>query len=204
MTVNDCIKQLESLRAHCYAMDDGKLDSTDCWGKDVQALDMALDTMKAGAGLGFVCVQGSPDAAQTPEVEWLPELVTEICPHCESEVTLEWDVEARGYKAFCPVCGGRLMLCDECQHRGPDGEHTGDCDYNPETDTCRFNQPGDGVKHLREWNIRRIVAPEAGRLIAYANEYGGSVQYGVLRVPKNERPDRYDYWLYLPEPPEAY
>lgn len=199
MTIQECIKQLESLRANCDAMDDGKLDSMDCWDKDVQALDMAIDLMKSNAGLGFACVQGSPDVALAPELELLPELVTEICPHCESEVTLEWDVEERGYKAFCPVCGGRLMLCDECQHRGPGGEHTGDCDYNSETDTCRFNHPGDGVKHLRNWNIRRIMAPEAGRLIAYANRYGSEALYGVLRVLKNERPDRYDYWMYLPE-----
>lgn len=141
MTMNECIKQLESLRAHCDAMDDGKLDSMDCWNKDVQALDMAIDLMKSNAGLGFACALSSPDVALAPELEWLPELVAEICPHCESEVTLEWDVEARGYKAFCPVCGGRLMLCDECQHRGPGGECTGDCDYNAETDSCRFNPP---------------------------------------------------------------
>lgn len=45
MTIQECIKQLESLRAHCDAMDDGKLDSTDCWDKDVQALDMALEIL---------------------------------------------------------------------------------------------------------------------------------------------------------------
>ena len=143
MTIEKSIKQLESLRAHCDAMDDGKLDSMDCWNRDVQALDMAIDLMKSNAGLEFACVQGIPDVALAPELEWLPELVTEVCPHCESEVTLGWDVEERGYKAYCPVCGGRLMLCDECQHRGPDGEYTGDCDYNAETDSCRFNHPGD-------------------------------------------------------------
>lgn len=192
MTIQECIK---------------RLDSTDCWDKDVQALDMAIEAMaeaaaalkRANERIGVACVQGSPDVALAPELEWLPELVTEVCPHCESEVTLGWDVEERGYKAFCPVCGGRLMLCDECQHRGPGGEYTGDCDYNAETDSCRFNHPGDGVEHLRQWNIRRIADPEAGRLIAYANKYGSEALYGVLRVPKNERPDRYDYWMYLPE-----
>lgn len=66
--------------------------------------------------------------------------VTEWCPHCESEITMMWDVRSMGYKAFCPVCGERLMLCDECQHSGPDGTYTGGCDYRSESDTCRHNR----------------------------------------------------------------
>ena len=38
--------------------------------------------------------------------------------------------------AFCPYCGKRLMLCDECRHSG-----CGPCDYDSEADTCRHN-PG--------------------------------------------------------------
>lgn len=34
--------------------------------------------------------------------------ITEVYPHCKSEVTLYWDVKDRGYKAFCPVCGERV------------------------------------------------------------------------------------------------
>lgn len=40
--------------------------------------------------------------------------VTEVCPHCETEVTFAWDVEEFGYNAFCPVCGKRLMMCSQC------------------------------------------------------------------------------------------
>lgn len=64
--------------------------------------------------------------------------VTELCPNCETEVEMRWDVEMFGYKAYCPYCGQRLMLCDECQH--PNGEFSDDCDYCTETDTCRFNR----------------------------------------------------------------
>lgn len=64
-------------------------------------------------------------------------LVTETCPNCGEEVTMVWDVEMNGYKAFCPYCGGRLMLCDECQH--PGGEYIADCDYDADSDTCRYN-----------------------------------------------------------------
>lgn len=29
-------------------------------------------------------------------------IVTEVCPHCEAEVEMRWNVAADGYKAFCP------------------------------------------------------------------------------------------------------
>ena len=62
-------------------------------------------------------------------------IVTEMCPHCQSEVQMQWDTDTMGFKAFCPVCGERLMLCDECLQVG------GVCDYDSETDTCKHNQP---------------------------------------------------------------
>lgn len=68
--------------------------------------------------------------------------VTEWCPHCESEIEMTWNVDDRGYKAFCPVCGKRLMLCDECQH----ADDALPCDYNQETDSCRFNQKRKGKR----------------------------------------------------------
>ena len=65
--------------------------------------------------------------------------VTEYCSECETEIEMVWDVGQRGYKAYCPVCGKRLMLCDECQHRGG-GNFTDDCDWDGTTDTCRFSR----------------------------------------------------------------
>lgn len=67
------------------------------------------------------------------------ETVVEYCPHCETEVEMKWDIDRDGYKAFCPYCGNRLMLCDECQHR-TGGDNVGDCDYDTQTNTCRFNK----------------------------------------------------------------
>ena len=58
-------------------------------------------------------------------------MVTERCPHCEAEITLQWSVEEYGYRAFCPVCGEALMLCDECRHAGDKG-----CDYDAGAKSC--------------------------------------------------------------------
>lgn len=48
--------------------------------------------------------------------------VVECCPHCDYEVTMEWDVDTDGFVAYCPHCGNLLLLCDECRHNGPEGE----------------------------------------------------------------------------------
>lgn len=96
--------------------------------------------------------------------------VTEWCPHCESEITMTWDVQSMGYKAFCPVCGERLMLCDECQHSGPNGEYTDRCNYDSKTDTCRHNPAGKTTG-----SILRVETP-LGAIIArpsYDSSYPG-------------------------------
>lgn len=57
--------------------------------------------------------------------------VVEVCPHCDSENEIVWDVETMGYKAYCPVCGKQMMLCDECIH-SEDGlnENSSGCDWH--------------------------------------------------------------------------
>lgn len=65
-----------------------------------------------------------------------PKMVTEVCPHCGHEVYMEWSTAANGYKAFCPYCGNKLMLCDECLHRS--GWLCMDCDFDSKTEECRF------------------------------------------------------------------
>lgn len=59
-----------------------------------------------------------------PIVEW--------CPHCENEVEMEWDIEESGYKAYCPYCGKKLMLCDECTH-----SDNPSCDWDCKTKMCK-------------------------------------------------------------------
>lgn len=51
----------------------------------------------------------------------------EVCPHCDKEVYIEWDVEANGYQIKCPHCGKLIMLCDACYHSEDNIEHR--CDW---------------------------------------------------------------------------
>lgn len=86
-------------------------------------------------------------------------IVTEVCPHCESEVEMRWNTDTMGYKAFCPVCGNRLMLCDECRHT----EEPTPCDYDSHTDTCHRNPkkeaPAEALPSLRvETPLGAIIA----------------------------------------------
>lgn len=54
MTIDECIKQMESLRAHCEAMFDDKFASDETWDRDITALDMAISRMKQA---GWVSVK---------------------------------------------------------------------------------------------------------------------------------------------------
>lgn len=74
--------------------------------------------------------------------------VTEYCANCENEIQMRWNVEDDGYKAFCPVCGNRLMLCDECMHSNPDGSFTDCCDYNSQTDSCFRQKKGETNENI--------------------------------------------------------
>lgn len=50
-------------------------------------------------------------------------IVTEWCSNCGSEIEMRWDTDTRGFVAFCPVCGERLVLCDECLHAEDNPSH---------------------------------------------------------------------------------
>lgn len=62
--------------------------------------------------------------------------VNEYCPFCDSDIEMTWDVPADGYEAFCPHCGKKLMLCDECLHSE---DNTGQ--------RCDFTEGEDGKGH---------------------------------------------------------
>ncbi len=64
--------------------------------------------------------------------------VTEYCSKCDREITLPWNVRKDGLKAFCPHCGNVLMLCSYCP--ATDSESPVSCDYNANTNSCRFKR----------------------------------------------------------------
>ena len=85
--------------------------------------------------------------------------VTEVCPHCETEITMLWDTTERGFQAHCPVCSKRLMLCDECQHTVCEDGEPHNCDYSAECDTChrRKNSPTVDLTPADQSDIRSIA-----------------------------------------------
>ena len=61
--------------------------------------------------------------------------VTEMCPHCQNEVTVQWDVENDGYELYCPYCGFPIMLCsmcDACDGKVCDWEEIKGCKHSDE------------------------------------------------------------------------
>ena len=72
----------------------------------------------------------------------MPNTVTEYCANCKEEIEMVWSVKDRGYKAFCPVCGSKLMLCNECMHSGVIFE-IGGCDFDFDTGKCNLERLGD-------------------------------------------------------------
>ena len=60
-------------------------------------------------------------------------VITEVCPNCGAENTIEWNADEEGYMAYCPRCGAGMMLCDDCQH-SPDYKG---CDWSEEQGCMR-------------------------------------------------------------------
>lgn len=54
--------------------------------------------------------------------------VVEWCVHCERQIVMLWDVQEDGLSAFCPYCGRKMMLCEQCR---------GECDYDYGIDICK-------------------------------------------------------------------
>ena len=99
-----------------------------CTEETPEGILQILDAVEELAGLFDKDLNVEPEE----ELEEHTEEVTEVCSHCDSEVTLPWDIAESGYKAFCPYCGNRLMLCAYCPRQKQ-------CDYDKEKDTCYYN-----------------------------------------------------------------
>ena len=60
----------------------------------------------------------------------MKDMIYELCPHCNTEVSVLWDAALKGYLTKCPSCGKHLLLCSECISHGC-------CDYDQESDLCK-------------------------------------------------------------------
>lgn len=60
-------------------------------------------------------------------------MVIEWCPHCEHEVTMQWNIDNDGMQIYCPYCGKPIMLCSYCDVR--DG---GKCNWK-EISGCKYS-----------------------------------------------------------------
>lgn len=134
-----------------------------------------------------------------------PREVTEMCPYCDREVTLLWDVKADGYKAICPFCGKRLMLCDECNH--PNGEYCGKCDYNRETDSCKHNPPEPPT--YNGWYLTAQKRPTEADADANSCVLSFNLNPGDQRVTNwlwnivAAFPENFPIWMPIPELPKG-
>lgn len=59
--------------------------------------------------------------------------ITEVCPHCDSEVNITWNVATQGFKTKCHICKKDIMICSECLH------NHNYCDWK-EKDGCYRNK----------------------------------------------------------------
>ena len=102
-----------------------------------------------------------------------------------------WNTDTDGFKAFCPYCGERLMLCDECHH-----SETGNCDYSRETDSCRRNPPVPAAASHKLWMrlgvTLRVTDDEADAILGEDKHNSTLTLRGVLRAGRFE-PDGESY-----------
>ena len=43
------------------------------------------------------------------------QILSEWCSHCETEVTIEWDIATQGWIFYCPSCGKKMFMCNMCK-----------------------------------------------------------------------------------------
>ncbi len=78
-------------------------------------IEIDLGYVLPGYLIAFEIIDGEQETSLLHPTEELS--VTEVCPHCGREITVQWDVGAEGYQIYCPCCGLPVMLCSMCDAR---------------------------------------------------------------------------------------
>ena len=60
----------------------------------------------------------------------MAEQIVEMCPNCETEVAVWWDIQKDGYQIFCPYCGKPMMLCSMCDRSPCDWAEEKGCKHS--------------------------------------------------------------------------
>lgn len=98
---------------------------------------------------------------------------TEWCSECDSEVTLNWDIEKDGYCCYCPYCGKRLMLCQYCDGTA-DGEcdwkENGGCKHSPENESRKENKMTKTEIENKIYDLKRTIESCENIIKANKNE----------------------------------
>lgn len=101
--------------------------------------------------------------------------ITEVCSNCENEVTMLWNTDADGFKAFCPFCGEELLLCDECQSC----DDANGCDWCKERGCWRKRQ-------FEEKNLEKRLAALEYDFTYFSEKTYNRVKYAYDLLPVDD------------------
>ena len=118
--------------------------------------------------------------------------ITEFCPHCNEEITMEWDIKENGYQAFCARCGWKLMICSECLYE----EDL--CDWSEETGYC-YRQIEQLWKDLGQVTFKedeecRLVLDQEYKITLLADFEEGKKSESRTLICFPEGTDREEIW----------
>ena len=127
MTIGEIKTQLIELKDDLQSFKTSDADLDETYKKDIEALKRAVRIINYHESLeksfNNLCVQLTSEQQA---------IVTECCPHCDTEVSVKWDIFKDGHSIYCPNCGKRIMLCSECPARDGDME----CDWLEKEPPC--------------------------------------------------------------------
>lgn len=103
----------------------------------------------------------------------MAEQIVEMCPNCETEVAVWWDIQKDGYQIFCPYCGKPMMLCSMCD-RSPCNWTENGCKYSNEKYNAISNDDWIPVEERmpKENTAERYIITDTGGCIWSEMWYG--------------------------------
>lgn len=134
--------------------------------------------------------------------------VVEVCAFCGVENEMVWDIDELGYEAFCPVCGNKMMLCDECMHSEDEMNENGNhCDYGEHEDgsvrcfRCIENKKkcADEItvtvkvkEEESEDSYLKITLPEGREIKEFEKHFEMAVKYAQFEFYNDDDKNEYD------------